>query len=267
MDKGERALWLHREESWTGEPWEARTARWGCPGGEAAEPCGPRKGPELGPAQHPGSLRGSARAGLGTLAVPSLLGVCVLRMGKGHGVAPGRERGSGQQGGSLCHSGRPDEALGQAGPLQHVRAQNGQAQSGRTRPAPPCHCITDASLCDEGPHTAVSHSAHSAQGRSRRRGSAVCGRSVQTRALGSHHTGVQASPCAQPDPPAPRPWSTRPQPCAPSRGGGCPASTAPGGGGPEALDWGPRPEGQRRRGDCFIFIRKATKKKLDPPPL
>ena len=74
MDKGERALWLHREESWTGEPWEARTARWGCPGGEAAEPCGPRKGPELGPAQHPGSLRGSARAGLGTLAVPSLLG-------------------------------------------------------------------------------------------------------------------------------------------------------------------------------------------------
>ena len=211
------------------------------------------KGPELGPAQHPGSPCGSARAGLGTLAVPSLLGVCLLRMGKGHRVAPGRERGSGQQGGSLCHPGRPDKAPGQARPLQHMRAQNGRAQGGRTRPAPPCRCVTDASLCDGGPHCCLTLSPQ-AQGQSRRRGSAVCRRSVQTHALGSRHPGVQASPCAQPDPPAP-------SALCPVQGWGLPCLDGPRGRGPRSPGWGPRPEGQRHRGDCFIFIRKATKKK------
>lgn len=73
----------------------------------------------LGPRVAPPVLR--------TLAVPSLLGVCLLRLGGGHGVSPREGRGRGQQGGSLCHPGLPDEALGQTGPLKRVRPQDGRA--------------------------------------------------------------------------------------------------------------------------------------------
>lgn len=169
--RAEGALWLHREESWRGGPGEARSARWGCQGGEAAEPCSPGKGPESGPAQRPGSLRGSPCTGLRTLAVPSLLGVCLLRLGEGHGVAPKREGAAGSRE-DLC---APDEAPGQAGPLQCVRPQDGWAQGRRIQPAPPCCRVTDASLCNEGPHAVDSHSGHSARGWSRRRGRAVWG--------------------------------------------------------------------------------------------
>lgn len=245
MDEGEGALWLHREESWTGGPGEARTARWGWPGGEAAEPCG-REGARVRASPAPRVPAWFRPCWAGDPGSAQPLG-CLSSQDVG------RERGSGQQGGSLCHPGRPDKAPGQAGPLQHMRAQNGRAQGGRTRPAPPCRCVTDASLCDGGPHCCLTLSPQ-AQGRSRRRGSAVCKWSVQTHALGSRHPGVQASPCAQPDPPAP-------SALCPVQGWGLPCLDGPRGRGPRSPGWGPRPEGQRHRGDCFIFIRKATKKK------
>lgn len=188
----------------------------------------------LGPRVAPPVLR--------TLAVPSLLGVCLLRLGGGGTECP-PERG-GAEGSreapcaTLAFQTRP---RGRPGPSNVCVPRTDGLWAGTTWPAPPCCCVTDAYLCNRGSHTAPpAHRAVPLEGE--------CGgggRSAQTRAPGSRH-GRSAG---QPLHPAGASWSTWPQPCAPSRDGGLPC-----------LD-GPCPEEQRDRDDCFIFIRKATKKK------
>ena len=216
------------------------------------QPCSLGKGPESGPAQRPGSPCGSTHTGDPDSAQP--LG-CLSSQAGGRGTeCPERGRGRGQQGGSLCHPGLPDEAPGQAGPLKRVHPQDGRAP-GRDDTASAALLLCYRRLPLTGGPTLYPQ----LTGRSRWRGSVVGG---------GQHRPVLRVPATQGCRPAPAPsWSLLwPQPCALSRDAGSPCLDRPRGRGPRRPGRGPRPEEQRDRDDCFIFIRKATKKK-DPPPL
>ena len=83
---------------------------------------------------------------LGTLTVPSLLGVCLLRPGGGAQSVP---RGGGAEGSreglcaTLAFQTRPQ---GRLGPSNVCIPRMDGLWAGTTRPAPPCCCVTDAYL-------------------------------------------------------------------------------------------------------------------------
>lgn len=203
------------------------------------------KGPELGPAQHPGSPRGSARAGLGTLAVPSLLGVCLLRMLGGRGAAGSRE--------GLCATlAVQTRPRGRPGPSSTcVPRTDGLRVAGHGQRRPAAALQTLPSVM--GAHTAVSHSAH------RHRAGPVGG---GVRCASGQCRPTLWVPATQGCRPAPAPSRTllHPQPCAPSRGGGCLALTVPGGGGPEALDGDPALRDKDTEVTVSSLLEKQPKK-------
>lgn len=225
--------------------------------GKQQSPAAPGRGPSQGQPSALGPCVALPALGCGPWQCPASWVSVFSGWGRGTEWPP-RGRGQRAAGRVFVLQTRP---RGRPGPSSvYVPRTDGLRAGGYGQRHPAAELQTLPSVM-RGP-TLLTHIQATAHGAGPVGGDEQCGGwSVQTRALGSRHAGVQASPCARPDPPAPRPWSTRPQPCAPSRGGGLPCLDGPRERGPRSPGWGPRPEGQRGRGDRFIFIRKATKKK------
>lgn len=117
--------------------------RWGVPGRKAAEYLR-LEGAESRAAQA-WVPRGSACTGLRTLAVPRLLGVCLLRLGEGRVAREGGAAGSRE---GLC---APERGPGGPGPSSVYVPKTDGLRAGRIRPAPPCCTSYSFPLANEGP--------------------------------------------------------------------------------------------------------------------